>query len=44
VLDGAHAAEMARVLRAWIEDPVAHFDPIPVAPEGRDCPAYAMQS
>lgn len=29
VLDGAHAAAMARTLRAWIEDPVAHFDPIP---------------
>jgi pyruvate dehydrogenase E2 component (dihydrolipoamide acetyltransferase) len=29
VLDGAHAAAMAEVLRAWIEDPVAHFDPIP---------------
>lgn len=29
VLDGAHAAAMARILRTWIEDPVAHFDPIP---------------
>jgi pyruvate dehydrogenase E2 component (dihydrolipoamide acetyltransferase) len=33
VLDGAHAAAMADLLRAWIEDPIAHFDPIPsVAP------------
>jgi hypothetical protein len=29
VLDGAHAAAMADVLRAWIEDPFAHFDRIP---------------
>jgi pyruvate dehydrogenase E2 component (dihydrolipoamide acetyltransferase) len=29
LLDGAHAAAMAEILRAWIEDPVAHFDPIP---------------
>lgn len=29
VLDGAHAAAMADTLRAWIEDPLAHFDPIP---------------
>jgi pyruvate dehydrogenase E2 component (dihydrolipoamide acetyltransferase) len=29
VLDGAHAAAMAGTLRAWIEDPVAHFEPIP---------------
>jgi hypothetical protein len=29
ILDGAHAAAMARTLRAWIEDPHAHFDPIP---------------
>lgn len=41
VLDGAHAAEMARVLRAWIEDPAAHFDPIPASPERR---ARVMQS
>lgn len=26
VLDGAHAAAMARTVRAWIEDPFAHFD------------------
>jgi pyruvate dehydrogenase E2 component (dihydrolipoamide acetyltransferase) len=30
VLDGAHAAQMARILRAWIEDPVAHFGPLPL--------------
>lgn len=29
VLDGVHAAGMARLLRAWIEDPIAHFGPIP---------------
>ena len=29
VLDGAHAAAMAKILRTWIEDPAAHFDPIP---------------
>ncbi|RMH38531.1 MAG: 2-oxo acid dehydrogenase [Deltaproteobacteria bacterium] len=29
VLDGAHAARMARTLRAWMEDPFAHFDPLP---------------
>jgi hypothetical protein len=29
VLDGAHAAAMADTLRAWIEDPLAHFGPIP---------------
>jgi pyruvate dehydrogenase E2 component (dihydrolipoamide acetyltransferase) len=28
VLDGAHAATMASVLRDWIEDPFAHFDRI----------------
>lgn len=31
VLDGAHAAAMARTMRAWIEDPVAHFERIPDA-------------
>jgi pyruvate dehydrogenase E2 component (dihydrolipoamide acetyltransferase) len=25
-IDGVHAATMAKVLRAWIEDPFAHFD------------------
>ena len=29
VLDGAHAAAMAEILRAWIEEPFAHFDRIP---------------
>lgn len=29
VLDGAHAAAMASILRAWMEDPFAHFDRIP---------------
>ncbi|HEU4727099.1 MAG TPA: 2-oxo acid dehydrogenase subunit E2 [Kofleriaceae bacterium] len=40
VLDGAHAAVMARTLRAWIEDPIAHFDQIPDA--GPERPAHAM--
>jgi 2-oxoacid dehydrogenases acyltransferase (catalytic domain) len=31
VLDGAHAAVMARTMRAWIEDPVAHFEAVPPA-------------
>lgn len=29
ILDGVHAAAMARTMRAWIEDPVAHYDAIP---------------
>jgi len=29
VLDGVHASAMAKVVRAWIEDPFAHFDRIP---------------
>lgn len=29
ILDGAHAATMARTLRAWMERPFEHFDPIP---------------
>ena len=29
LLDGAHAAAMARTVRAWMEDPFGHFDPIP---------------
>lgn len=29
VLDGAHAAAMADIVRAGIEDPFAHFDRIP---------------
>lgn len=31
VLDGAHAAAMAKILRAWLEDPFAHFDRIPAS-------------
>lgn len=31
VLDGAHAAIMARTLRAWMEHPFDHFDAIPTA-------------
>jgi pyruvate/2-oxoglutarate dehydrogenase complex dihydrolipoamide acyltransferase (E2) component len=26
ILDGAHAAAMARTMREWIEDPFAHYD------------------
>ncbi len=29
ILDGAHAAIMVRTLREWMEDPFAHFDPLP---------------
>jgi pyruvate/2-oxoglutarate dehydrogenase complex dihydrolipoamide acyltransferase (E2) component len=29
VLDGAHAAVMAKTLRAWFERPFEHFDPLP---------------
>ncbi|HUH05234.1 MAG TPA: 2-oxo acid dehydrogenase subunit E2 [Kofleriaceae bacterium] len=29
VLDGAHAAVMAKTLRAWMEHPFEHFGPIP---------------
>ncbi len=29
--EGAHAAVMASVMRAWMEDPVRHFGPIPEA-------------
>lgn len=31
ILDGSHAAAMARTLRAWIEHPFEHFDPLPDA-------------
>jgi pyruvate/2-oxoglutarate dehydrogenase complex dihydrolipoamide acyltransferase (E2) component len=27
-IDGVHAATMAKVLRSWLEDPHAHFDPL----------------
>ena len=29
ILDGSHAAKMCSVLRAWFDDPEAHFGPIP---------------
>jgi pyruvate dehydrogenase E2 component (dihydrolipoamide acetyltransferase) len=29
VLDGVHVAKMAKTLRAWMEDPFTHFDPLP---------------
>lgn len=29
VLDGAHAAAMAKMLRDWFEHPFEHFDPVP---------------
>jgi pyruvate dehydrogenase E2 component (dihydrolipoamide acetyltransferase) len=28
LLDGGHAARMVEVVRAWFEDPFAHFDPL----------------
>jgi pyruvate dehydrogenase E2 component (dihydrolipoamide acetyltransferase) len=31
VLDGSHAAVMSKTLRAWMEHPFEHFDPLPVA-------------
>jgi len=33
VLDGAHAAQMVKVIRAWMEDPYTHFGPIPADTE-----------
>jgi pyruvate/2-oxoglutarate dehydrogenase complex dihydrolipoamide acyltransferase (E2) component len=38
VLDGSHAATMSRTMRAWMEDPFEHFDPIPAAalPEAKE--------
>jgi pyruvate/2-oxoglutarate dehydrogenase complex dihydrolipoamide acyltransferase (E2) component len=33
LLDGAHAAAMGRILRAWIEEPFEHFDQIGFARE-----------
>ena len=38
VLDGAHVAAMSDTLRAWIEDPVAHFGPIPEPLPARSIP------
>jgi pyruvate/2-oxoglutarate dehydrogenase complex dihydrolipoamide acyltransferase (E2) component len=29
ILDGSHAATMAKVLKEWIEHPFEHFDPLP---------------
>jgi 2-oxoacid dehydrogenases acyltransferase (catalytic domain) len=29
IIDGSHAAVMARTLRTWIEEPFAHFDELP---------------
>ena len=31
ILDGAHAAAMAKTVRSWMEDPFNHFDPIPAS-------------
>jgi len=28
ILDGAHAASMAKTLRAWMERPFEHFDKV----------------
>ena len=33
VLDGAHAAVMAKTMRDWLETPFEHFDPIPAIEE-----------
>lgn len=41
VLDGAHAAVMARTLRAWMEHPFEHFGPIPESPNGEAGPESA---
>ncbi len=38
ILDGRHAASMARILRRWFEDPFAHFDPIDALPSGSPSP------
>lgn len=43
ILDGSHLAHMATTLRAWMENPFEHFDPIPSsqplsAPEPADQP------
>lgn len=29
IMEGAQAARMASVIRAWLEDPEGHFGPIP---------------
>jgi pyruvate dehydrogenase E2 component (dihydrolipoamide acetyltransferase) len=41
VLDGAHAAIMARTLRAWMEHPFEHFEPIPKVTGSTEDPAGA---
>lgn len=33
ILDGSHAATMARVLRRWFEDPFSHFDDLDGLPQ-----------
>ena len=33
VLDGSHAAKMSKTLKAWFEDPFAHFDDLDALPE-----------
>lgn len=38
VLDGAHAAAMATIVKAWIEEPFRHFDPIPERSAERAAP------
>jgi pyruvate/2-oxoglutarate dehydrogenase complex dihydrolipoamide acyltransferase (E2) component len=41
VLDGAHAAFMAKTLRTWMESPFEHFDALPTEPaaeRARDAP------
>lgn len=38
LLDGMHAARMSKVLRAWMEHPYDHFDPIETLP-AKDAPA-----
>jgi pyruvate/2-oxoglutarate dehydrogenase complex dihydrolipoamide acyltransferase (E2) component len=39
VLDGAHAAIMSKTIRAWLEDPYAHFGPVAEAGATKQLPA-----
>ena len=40
IIDGFHASAMSKVLKAWIEDPYAHFDRLDVAlPKKEAAPA-----
>lgn len=39
ILDGSHTAHMAKTLRAWMEHPFEHFDPLP-----EDAPAATDES